>query len=349
MKSRQVSQVFVAALVVNTYSAADTSDAIGTVRPTSSETSERPSVETTSSGDVIAGMSIWGAPVVANTGTNHTSAKPTFGNITSEPGECVIANPTEYISEEYLDWVWENRIGPNVDTSNEANWNVMANKNYHMDKLVHNNGSINYCVRWNAKGNLDKITASRFQMILERHFNAWNDWLIGYNCWSFEEVKVNMVGWAAEQASQFEWTDESLGKIYEGDLDSDGVPQCPDECYRFYSNDDNVWSDTSACRGEPFDISFWLNENIPYGFGYDWGQEVGLNDTMQNLYDGNIMFVGHGIGHGFSLPDFYGLETKPAKDFPNAIMMAYSSTTITPSDGWILRRVLDHVRSRYDF
>ncbi|ETM44430.1 hypothetical protein L914_10329 [Phytophthora nicotianae] len=30
-------------------------------------------------------------------------------------------------------------------------------------------------------------------------------------------------------------------------------------------------------------------------------------------------------------------------------MMAYSSSTITPSDGWMLRRILDHVRSRYKF
>ncbi|KAG3081554.1 hypothetical protein PI125_g20137, partial [Phytophthora idaei] len=59
--------------------------------------------------------------------------------------------------------------------------------------------------------------------------------------------------------------------------------------------------------------------------------------------------IGHEIGHGFGLPDFYGLETKPSKDFPNSIMMAYSSSTITPSDGWMLRRILDHVRDRYSF
>ncbi|KAG6604488.1 Neutral zinc metallopeptidase, Zn-binding site [Phytophthora cinnamomi] len=303
----------------------------------------------TSQSDVIQSMSVSGGSIVAETGTNHSSAKPTFGKITSKPGECVVASPTEYISEKYLDWVWDNRIGPNADVSNKANWNVMANKNFHMDKLVHNNGSLNYCVRWDAKSNLDKNKASKFQAILERHFDAWNDWLVGYNCWPFTEVKVNMVGWAANQASQFGWSDESLGKIYEGDVGSDGAPQCPDECYRYYDNVNNVWSDTSACKGEPFDMSFWLKEDIPYGFGYDWGQEVSLNNTLKNLYDRNIMFIGHEIGHGFGLPDFYGLETKPAKDFPNAIMMAYSSTTITPSDGWMLRRILDHVRSRYKF
>ncbi|KAG3137254.1 hypothetical protein PI126_g17471 [Phytophthora idaei] len=303
----------------------------------------------TAGGDVIQSMSVWGAPVVASTGTNLSSAEPTFGKITSKSGECVVAKPTEYISEKYLDWVWQNRIGPNAKPKQDVNWNVMANKNFLMDKFVHNKGSINYCVRWDSSTNLEKSVASKFQGILERHYNKWNKWLEGYNCWPFTELKVNMVGWAAKDKSQFQWADNSLGPFYEGSVGSDGAPQCPDECYRFYDNVNNRWSDTSACTGEPFNVSFWLKEDIPYGFGYDWGQEVSLNDTMNNLDEENIMFIGHEIGHGFGLPDFYGLETKPSKDFPNSIMMAYSSSTITPSDGWMLRRILDHVRSRYKF
>ncbi|KAG3142261.1 hypothetical protein PI124_g17387 [Phytophthora idaei] len=303
----------------------------------------------TSTGDVVESISVWGAPVVASTGTNIASVKPTFGKITSKSGECVVGSPTEYTSETYLDWVWEHRIGPNADTSDKANWNVMANKNFLMDKFVHNKGSINYCVRWDSSTTLSKNVASKFQGILERHYNKWNKWLEGYNCWPFTELKVNMVGWAAKDKSQFQWADNSLGPFYEGSVGSDGAPQCPDECYRFYDNVNNRWSDTSACTGEPFDVSFWLKEDIPYGFGYDWGQEVSLNDTMNNLDEENIMFIGHEIGHGFGLPDFYGLETKPSKDFPNSIMMAYSSSTITPSDGWMLRRILDHVRDRYSF
>ncbi|EGZ29281.1 hypothetical protein PHYSODRAFT_246246 [Phytophthora sojae] len=347
---------FLAALLAASASAADTKTpaAAGTLKPASGESTKQLQLDrlfpSSTKADVIETMSTWGAPVVAETGTNHSSATPTFGKITSKPGQCVVASPTEFVTEKDLDWVWQNRIGPNADVSQEKNWNVMANKNFHMDKLVHNNGTINYCVRWDAKTKLVKNTASKFQAILERHFNAWNDWLVGYNCWPFTSVKVNMVGWAAKQASQFGWADESLGKIYEGGISlSDKAPQCPDECYRFYDNVNNVWSDTSACQGEPFDMSFWLKDDIPYGFGYDWGQEVSLENTMQNLFDRNIMFIGHEIGHGFGLPDFYKPEDKPRKDFPNAIMMAYSSTTITPNDGWMLRRILDHVRSRYNF
>ncbi|KUF84605.1 hypothetical protein AM587_10009676 [Phytophthora nicotianae] len=274
----------------------------------------------TSGSDEIAYVSVWGAPVVAHTSSNHSAAVPTFGKITSKAGECVVAEPTEYISKDYLNWVWQHRIGPNSDTSSKSNWNVMDNKNWIMDHLVHNNGSLNYC------------------------------WLEGYNCWPFTKLGINMVGWATKDKTQFEWSDESMGTVYEGILDpTNGVPQCPDECYRFYDNVNDQWSDTSNCKGEPFDVSLWLKEDIPYGFGYDWGEEISLNNTLQNLYDKNLLFFAHEIGHGFGLPDFYGLEDKPATDFPNCVMMAYSAITVTPGDGWMLRRVLDHVRDRYNF
>ncbi|KAE8988851.1 hypothetical protein PF005_g20103 [Phytophthora fragariae] len=353
MKTSPVLHVLLAALLVASSSAANTEKtAAGTLRTSRASQIQQDDVlfPSSTATDSVLGTSEWGAPVVKETGSNHTSAKPTFGKITSKAGECVVASPTEYISEKYLDWVWQNRIGPNAVVVKDKNWSVMVNKNWLMDKLVHNKGSINYCVRWYANRKLDKTTASKLQVILERHFNAWNDWLVGYNCWPFNQLKVKMVGWAAKEASQFGWKDESLGKVYEGTIDqSDGVPQCPDECYRYYDNVNQMWSDTSACQGEPFDVSLSLKEDIPYGFGYDWGQEVSLNNTMEHLHDRNIMFIGHEIGHGFGLPDFYETKEKPAKDFPNSIMMAYSSTTITPSDGWMLRRVLDHVRARYKF
>ncbi|CEG47107.1 Metallopeptidase, catalytic domain [Plasmopara halstedii] len=305
--------------------------------------------ETTAGGDLIASMSVWGAPVVASTGTNLSSVEPHLGRITSKSGKCVVAKPTEYISDEYLDWVWQHRIGPTAPLKPNVNWNVMDNSNLLLDKFVHNEGSINYCVRWESNTNLDKQSASQFQGVLERHYNKWNKWLEGYNCWPFKKLNVNIVGWAARDKSQFKWADTTLGHIYEGIVDSSGVPQCPDECYRFYDSISNRWSDTSTCTNEPFDVSLWLSESISNGFGFDWGQQLSLNNTMEHLYDENIMFVGHEIGHGFGLPDFYGPETKPSDDFPNSIMMAYSSTTIMPSDGWMLRRVLDHVRNRFTF
>ncbi|GMF31685.1 unnamed protein product [Phytophthora lilii] len=124
--------------------------------------------------DEIAYVSELGAFVLRKTSSNRTSAVPTFGSITSNPGECIVGNPIEYISTEYFDWVWEHRIGPTANLSDEANWNVLANKNWLMDHFVHNDGSINYCVRWDTDNQLDKGTASMFKGVLERHYNEWN-------------------------------------------------------------------------------------------------------------------------------------------------------------------------------
>ncbi|KAG7376424.1 hypothetical protein PHYBOEH_001542 [Phytophthora boehmeriae] len=300
--------------------------------------------------DVIDGIAEAGQRIVRDSSSNRTSSPITFGKITSKPGECVIADPTEYITNEELDWVWEHRIGPNADTSDKANWNVMANKNFIMDHLVANNGSINYCVRWDSTQKVSKSVASKFQGILERHYNEWNKWLKGYNCWPFESIKVNMAGFATKDASLLDWADDSVGKIYVGDLDAaEGVPQCPDECYRFYDNVNNVWSDTSGCQGEPYDVYLRLNDKIEYGFGFDWGQEVSLKNMLENINDKNLLFMGHEIGHGLGLPDFYVEKDKPSRDFPSCVMMAFSSITLTPGDGWMVRRVLDHVRSRFKF
>lgn len=269
--------------------------------------------------------------------------------MTSASGECVVGNPNAYVSTEYIDWVWNNRIGPKADLSYDANWNVMTNKNWIMDHIVHNKGSLNYCVRWDSTEKLSKTVASKFKAMLERQYAAWNHWLIGYDCWPYDKISVNIVGFAVKDASLLDWTDDSLGTIYEGDLDSDGVPQCSQSCYRFYDNAPNAWADTSACKGEPFDISLWPKQGLEGGFGYDWGQEVNLENMLQTIDQDELVIVAHEIGHGFGLPDFYETKDKPAEDWPNCIMMAGSSMTVTPSDGWMLRRVLENLKSRYDF
>ncbi|KAF4129194.1 putative cellulose-binding family ii [Phytophthora infestans] len=147
--------------------------------------------------------------------------------------------------------------------------------------------------------------------MLERQYAAWNHWLIGYDCWSFNEIKINIVGFAVKEASLLDWSDDSLGAITVADLDSDGVSQCDQSCYRFYDNGAGSWSDTSSCKGEPFDISLWPKQGLEGGFGYDWGQEVNLENMLQTIDEEQLVIVAHEIGHGFGLPDFYEEADKP--------------------------------------
>ncbi|GMF50421.1 unnamed protein product [Phytophthora fragariaefolia] len=257
------------------------------------------------------------ASSATQTSTNSTTSgdHATFGTITSKSGECVIGNPIKYVSTADIDWIWTNRIGPSAPTR-DANWNVMDNKNWIMDHIVKNTGSLNYCVRWDSTEKLSKTTASKFQAMLERQYAAWNHWLIGYDCWPYNEIKVNVVGFAVKDASLLDWSDDSLGTITVGDLDSDGVPQCDQKCYRFYDNGAGSWSDTSGCKGEPFDIALWPQQGLEGGFGYDWGQEVNLENMLSSLNQDELVIVAHKIGHGFGLPDFYEDAGKPNADWP---------------------------------
>ncbi|EGZ17425.1 hypothetical protein PHYSODRAFT_331399 [Phytophthora sojae] len=189
-------------------------------------------------------------------------------------------------------------------------------KNYIFDQLVTNKGKLPYCVRWDSTNKLSKSVASKFEAMLNRQFKAWND-------------------------------DDSLGTIYSSEKDADGVPQCPEACYKH--KDFAASADTSGCKGKPFGMSLWPTLGQGGGAGGDWGQRVDAENMLASLDQEQLTIVAHEIDHGFGLPDFYETTDQPNEDFPVCIMKAGSSPTITPGDGWMLRRVLEHVKSRYKF
>ncbi|KAG6612937.1 Neutral zinc metallopeptidase [Phytophthora cinnamomi] len=284
----------------------------------------------------IAGLTA-SSVISAALSANVTTGGETLGDITSGSVQCVVGNPNAYVLTETVDWVWTERMSKYVPGS----------ENIIFDQLVTNKGSLNYCIRWDSKDRLSKSDASKFEAMLNRQFKAWNQWLIGYDCWPYNKINVKIVGWAARDASLFEWSDDSLGKIYTSDKDVDGVPQCPTACYKHQERALN--SDTSACEGTPFDMSLWPTQNMDGGAGGDWGQRVNAENLLATLDQDQTLIVSHEIGHGFGLPDFYEETDKPKTDFPACIMDSGTAATVTPSDGWMVRRVLENIKSRYSF
>jgi hypothetical protein len=278
-----------------------------------------------------------GTPTVSQTELSGTSGHATFGDVTSQKGACVVGNPNTFISTADVDDQWDRRMSQYVPTFN----------NLIFDQLVNNNATLNYCVRWDTDEKLTKSVASQLQDVIASQYKLWNQWLIGYDCWPFEKININVVAFAVKDKSIMDWTDDSLGTIYEGILDDEGSPKCPDECYKHLNQEANA--DTSACKSKPFDMSLWPSSVVgqdAIGAGGDWGQRVDVRDMLNTLGDEQMMVLAHEIGHGFGLPDFYEPTDKPST-FPAAVMD--QSLTLTDADGWMIRRVLENIKSRYDF
>ncbi|OWZ06686.1 Neutral zinc metallopeptidase [Phytophthora megakarya] len=260
----------------------------------------------------------------------------TFGKKTST-GTCVTGDPETYVTREQIDWVWKNNM----------NAYVPQFENLIFDQLVTNKGKLQYCVRWDTDVKLEKATASKFQDMLTKQINLWNEWLVGYECWPIDKIDIEITGWAVKDKSIMDWTDDTLGTIYEGDLDPEGIPKCPDACYKHQNK--AASADTSGCKGKPFDMSFWPSTKPgdgAIGTGGDWGQRVEINDMLASMDQDHMLVLLHEMGHGFGLPEMYVDKNKPA-GYPACVMD--SDAKLTPGDGWLLRVILENIKSRYSF
>ncbi|KAE9272431.1 hypothetical protein PR003_g30203 [Phytophthora rubi] len=239
----------------------------------------------------------------ATSAVNHAS----FGKITSGSGKCITGDPTTYVTREDMDWVWKNTMTKEVTGFN----------NLIFDQVVNNKGHLNYCVRWDTNKKLTKAAASKFQAMLERQINVWNRWLAGYNCWPYDKINISVVGFAVRDKYIMDWDDDSPGTIYEGILDNEGSPKCPDECYK----------------------------HLPAPIPAD-ARRVWVDDMLKDIDQAELYVLLHEMGHGFGLPEMYVDENKPA-GFPECVMdMGFE---MTDADGWLLRSIYENVKSRYNF
>ncbi|MGC4087493.1 MAG: hypothetical protein QM756_06305 [Polyangiaceae bacterium] len=202
---------------------------------------------------------------------------------------------------------------------------------------------------------------AQYQVLLETWINNWVEkWMKGWGCWPYGHIPVNIVGWAVKNASTLSGTIPSTQKVYTNVLDGGGVPECDERCGSFFVYHGGAQANYSTCPGgaaSHYDLSLWLTYGMGFGgAGGDWGQRVDLQSVLSTPH-----IVGHEIGHGLGLPDFYDqgsndfykVETSAdAKALGAAgfIMQAGSATTVTDFDGWMLRQLWQKFgRARYGY
>ncbi|KAL1594987.1 hypothetical protein SLS59_008538 [Nothophoma quercina] len=228
-----------------------------------------------------------------------------------------------------LDQVWKQTLKENPDGLKDKNWIT--------DQLIANNGSINYCVRWNTDAH--KSTAAdrtKITTALQRSLQKWFDVLVGFEGFPLTKLSVKTVGYAVKDKSLIQGSTNGLD-IYTT-ADADGVPECDTRCYRGAHLDDP--NGISSCPGgedSRYDISLWLDKSLEGemgGYGYNWGEELGPDYVLDNLDSDNIHILLHEMGHGFGLLDFYDWVPEGQTSF---VMMAGSAMEITEFDAWMLR------------
>ncbi|KAF7187000.1 hypothetical protein HII31_11609 [Pseudocercospora fuligena] len=208
------------------------------------------------------------------------------------------------------------------------------NRDWIFDQLIANNGSINYCVRWNTEYKSTEINRTKTEEALGRSLKKWTDTLVGFDGFPLSEVDVNVVGYAVKDPSLLEGDVTGLD-VYTSTKDSDGVPECDPACYRGAHLDEPNYLD--SCPGSRYDISLWLDDSLAGelgGFGSNWGQELPPDYFLETVEYENVHILLHEMGHGFGLLDFYDWTPEGQSSF---IMMAGSAMEVTEFDAWMLR------------
>ncbi|MET8148562.1 cellulose binding domain-containing protein [Actinoplanes sp. NPDC049668] len=278
------------------------------------------------------GTTCTGAPVPTTAPTTAPPTTPPTTAPTTAPPASGWNPPANLVTG--LNQVWQHQ---------ESTYsNLYGFRNYGWDQVMANRGYLNYCVRWDSSARVSTAQRDAIHAALKRQVKKWMDVMAGHNGWPYQEVPVNIVGWAVRDRAQLEWTDNSVD-IYVNDI-RENAPQCAAPCGRFF-NQSGTYPNCPGGAARHYDQSLWLTAGFGGGAGGDWGQRVGSEYFLGAVGQENIHIFLHEVGHTFGLDDFY--DWSP--DVGGFLMKAGSATQITEFDKWMLRDWWRHLKNRYGY
>lgn len=269
----------------------------------------------------------------------QTETRTVASSVTKSTDITISSIPANYKSS--IEWVWNNRIVKEGSTKR---------KNLIFDQIYAGNGTLNYVVRWQSNKSVTLQQRKNIAKLISNQINNWNKHLKGYDGWPYDEIKVNVVGWACADASLIldKQSDEKVYTDYiHDDLSNSNssipskLPVAPSELSRFDHFQDANYSYPGGLD-KRFDMYLWCTSNFGGGAGGDWGQRMSDDYILNSDPDPNVenYVLEHEIGHGFGITDFYKEEERPPGGFPTrTIMWALNSPTITDWDVWMLRYI----------
>lgn len=250
--------------------------------------------------------------------------------------------PSEY--RESIEWVYNNRVMEN---------NLIVSGNLIFDQIFAGDGTLNYVVRWQSDEVLTLSQREDIKDMLNRQINNWCSLLIDYDGWPYEDITVNIVGWAVNDESIIQdptdeeiiYTDTVIDSLSETDSSIPNIlPTAPSDLSRVEHYEDANYT-YGGNYDNRFDMYLWATTNFDGGAGSDWGQRLSDMYLLDALYDDEIQILEHEIGHGFALPDFYEDDDWPPMGFPcETIMMTGDSDTISEWDCWLLRYIWSQIK-----
>jgi hypothetical protein len=190
---------------------------------------------------------------------------------------------------------------------------------------------------------------------MARNDKQWTDKLTGWGCWPYTTIDDRIVMWVVRDASLLTDWSATEGSYVVGNVianNPNGANEsdmsCPSACSQLPAQAQK----TSCSGGQVYDEYLWLDGDMTDYTGWGWAggfyMSAGSFMSAATSNAATETIVGHEAGHAYGLDDFYNASEVPA-GWTSFIMMAGSASVVTETDGWMVKNIWRHLRSKWGY